>query len=533
MIEALPADFDVIIVGSGPAGVSAAFPLLDAGLSVLMVDGGHRSSLVPPTGQFLQVRRRDFGQSDWMVGKSFHSLRQVDAVSPKLRVPTHAAVFEGFKAANQIVPDDFVAVGSLAPGGLSNAWGCGVARMTDKELEEFPVKPSEMQISYAAVVNRIGVSGGFNDDLSDFFGLDEWSQDRVPIDSLQNSLLMRYTSRHGGFLQSGFRLGRARVAVLTQPQTHRQACNVCGNCMWGCERRALYSATYDLEQLRQRQGFFYRSSFIVRRVESQGTRVTISGLGPHGVEILRAKRVLLAAGTLASTRLALKAINHRKPVRMQSCPTAAFMLWLPRYLGHRHEAAFGLGQLSFSLDLGHHVQAFGSLFNTTGIPVSEFARHMPFGKRYGIDLLASLLTSCIAGNIFMPGFLSDVSLQLDQDDQLLIRGGNRTEVAMLMRDAKNKLRKNFMKLGALLLPMSFMMGKPGSDIHYAASLPMRATPVQGDTDQYGELIGADGIHVVDGASLPYLPAKSHTLTIMANADRIAKHISTRIVSTHS
>jgi choline dehydrogenase-like flavoprotein len=30
-----------------------------------------------------------------------------------------------------------------------------------------------------------------------------------------------------------------------------------------------------------------------------------------------------------------------------------------------------------------------------------------------------------------------------------------------------------------------------------------------------------GVHVVDGAVLPVLPAKAHTLTIMANADRIA------------
>jgi hypothetical protein len=529
MTRTHPVDFDVVIVGSGPAGVSAAFPLVDAGLRVLMVDGGHVARLVPPTGQFLNVRRQDFDQSDWMIGQNFHALRQADAVSPKLRVPTHAAVFEGFEFANRIVANDFVAVGSLAPGGLSNAWGCGVARMTDKELASFPVKPSEMHTSYAAVAKRIGVSGGYGDDLSDFFGLDEWSHGTVPIDSLQDSMLLRYTSSRGALLQSGFRLGRARVAVLTTPQIDRQACNLCGTCLWGCGRRALYAATDDLQRLHGRQGFLYRPGFLVERVESQGDSVAISGVGTDGAVALRARRVLLAAGTLASTRLALQAINHRKPVRMQSCPTAAFMLWLPRHLGRRHEPAFGLGQLSFSLDLDADIQAFGSLFNTTGIPVSEFARHMPLGKRYGVDLLASLLTSCVVGNLFLPGSLSDVSLQLDEDDQLLIRGGYRAEVEMLMREAKHKLRKGFMKLGALLMPISFKVGRPGSDIHYAASLPMNAKPVLGQTDRFGELEGATGIHVVDGASLSYLPAKSHTLTIMANAERIARHVATSMV----
>ena len=46
-------DFDVIIVGSGPAGVSAAFPLLEAGLKVLMVDGGREANTPPPASPYL------------------------------------------------------------------------------------------------------------------------------------------------------------------------------------------------------------------------------------------------------------------------------------------------------------------------------------------------------------------------------------------------------------------------------------------------------------------------------------------------
>jgi hypothetical protein len=49
---------------------------------------------------------------------------------------------------------------------------------------------------------------------------------------------------------------------------------------------------------------------------------------------------------------------------------------------------------------------------------------------------------------------------------------------------------------------------------------MRHKPVIGETTSLGEVLGMDGLHVVDGACLPILPAKSHTLTIMANADRI-------------
>ena len=35
---------DVIVIGSGVAGVSAAFPLVDSGLNVLMLDNGYKNN---------------------------------------------------------------------------------------------------------------------------------------------------------------------------------------------------------------------------------------------------------------------------------------------------------------------------------------------------------------------------------------------------------------------------------------------------------------------------------------------------------
>jgi choline dehydrogenase-like flavoprotein len=53
----------------------------------------------------------------------------------------------------------------------------------------------------------------------------------------------------------------------------------------------------------------------------------------------------------------------------------------------------------------------------------------------------------------------------------------------------------------------------------------RPGPMQTSTS--GEVHGLPGVHVVDGSTLPVLPAKSHTLTLMANADRIGRLIAAR------
>lgn len=523
-------DFDVIVVGSGPAGVSVTFPLVEAGLQVLMVDGGKRPVVQPPEGDFLSARSNDAEQWKWMVGEDFHALRERDSVSPKLRVPTHAYTFDGFGPNNHIEGKDFITVGSLATGGLSNAWGCGVARFSESEMSSFPFADSELTLAYAKVSRRMGISGSVEDDMSDYFGLDEYSQPPLPMDVQHTHLSQQYLNQRKRLNSQGFKLGRSRVAALSEDISDRQACNLSGSCLWGCRRRSLYSAADDLPALRKHENFSEISGFVVDGLDRFDGNWTVYGHNTSDGErrSISARKVVLAAGTLATTRIVLKTLDLRRSVPLFSCPTAAFLLWLPRQFGASRVSGFGLGQLSFSLALQENNRAFGSTFATTGIPISEFARHVPMRRRNGIDLLRGLLSSCVVGNLFLPGHLTDAHAGLRADGSLVVSGGYKREVMPLMDDARRKLRKAYWSLGAMLLPGSFTVGRPGGDIHYAGTLPMNKLPVIGETSEVGEVKGLDGVYVVDGACLPVLPEKSHTLTIMANADRIGDRISTNM-----
>jgi choline dehydrogenase-like flavoprotein len=519
-------DFDVIIVGSGPAGVSAAFPLVEAGLSVLMVDGGRKPGIAPPEADFLLARANEVAQWKWMVGDDFHALKMRDAVSPKLRAPPHAYAFEGFEVSNKIVGKDFITIGSLATGGLSNAWGCGVAHFSTSELTTFPFPAAELELSYSKVSRRMGISGRAEDDLSEYFGLDDYAQPPIAMDALHTSIFQSYDRQKNKLHAQGFRLGRSRVAALSQDMAGRQACNLSGNCLWGCQRRSLYSAVDDLPALRQHPNFRELSGFVVEGLTRRDDVWFVDGSSTtgHRQPSITASRVILAAGTLATTRIVLKTLNHWCPVPLLSCPTAAFLSWLPRQLGAPRMPGFGLGQLSFTMALDNGITAFGSTFSTTGIPISEFVRHVPFTRRYGIDLLRGLLSSCVVGNIFLPGHLSATQASLSEDGSLSVTGNYNNSVKSIMAEANLKLRKAYWSLGAMLLPGSFTVGRPGGDIHYAGTLPMKRSPTVGETSAVGEVLGLNGVYVVDGACLPVLPEKSHTLTIMANSDRIGRSI---------
>lgn len=517
-------EFDVIVVGSGPAGVSATFPLVEAGLQVLMVDGGKTPVVDPPSMSFLESRYHDADQWKWMVGEDFRALREIGAVSPKLRTPTLGYIFEDFLSSNRINTSGFVAVGSLASGGLSNGWGCGVARLSPEELSNFPFSSHSLDRSYEVVATRMGISGCCDDDLSDYFGVDSWGQPPVPMDLLHQFMTKRYERYRNELSSAGFRLGRSRVAALSRRLGSRSACDVSGNCLWGCSRQSLYSASFDLVKLRGFSAFRYEPGFLVKSITPTKGGWAIHGT--RGVERLSvvARRIILAAGTLATTRLALSLLNHRESVPLLSCPSGAFLLWLPAMLGAPRVPAFGLGQLSFTLRIDDRNVVFGSTFGTTGIPVSEFLMRIPMGRRLGIDLLNAMLSSCLVGNVFLPGHLSASTASLCQDGSLSINGSHQSGVGNIMRQTERRLRKVFFRLGGLLLPRSFTVGLPGGDIHYAGTLPMKEAPVAGETNYMGELSGAPGIHAVDGAVLPVISEKSHTLTLMANADRIGREL---------
>jgi len=522
-------DFDIIVIGSGPAGVSVAFPLVEAGLRILMVDGGKQASVLSPETDFISARTNDTEQWKWMVGEHFHALRNHNAVSPKLRAPSHAYVFDEFETRNQIIGKNFITVGSLATGGLSNAWGCGVARFSTKEMSDFPFPAAELNASYATISKRIGISGRVDDDLSDYFGLDEYAQPPLPMDVLHTYLSQRYLKHRTRLNSQGFKLGRSRVAVLSKEMSGRQACNLSGNCLWGCRRHSMYSSKDELPTLRQRENFHELSGFVVDALTHHEDHWAVEGLATTGGErhSITASKVILAAGTLATTRIVLKTLNYRYPVPLLSCPTAAFLLWLPRLLGASRRSGFGLGQLSFSLGLQDNVTAFGSTFATTSIPLSEFVRHLSLRRRYGIDLLKGLLSSCVVGNIFLPGHLTTSVAELQSDNVLCVAGNYNNTVMPMMNEVTQKLRKAYWSLGAVLLPGSFTTGSPGGDIHYAGTLPMRRSPSLGETSKYGEVRGLKGVFVVDGACLPTLLEKSHTLTIMANADRVGRYLAVR------
>jgi len=527
----------VLIIGSGPAGVSAAWPLLEAGLRVHLIDPG--VTRVGPSAldhrDYTERRKTDPEQWRLFLGSDAAILENA---SPKLRAPEFSHVFRGFRDHYHIVADDFSAHGSLAPGGLSNAWGAGVGTFTEHELEEYPVTRAELIPSYQAVAARIGVSGASDDDLAGWFGTEYPLQQPHPVQPQIEPLYVRHNRRVAGLGSAAvrnFRLGRPQHAVLTENLGDRLACDLRGLCMYGCERRAIYNAADDVRLLCADPRFTYSTGWFVTRIAAEGSAFVLQATGLHdgAKRQFFGDRVIVAAGTLGSTRLALDFLGaYDVDVPLLTTPVMAFALLLRENLmAVPVEGGFSLGQLAFTLKLAGidgGPDVFGSVFPTTGMLPTELYGRLPLLRPFARSFAAWLWPRLLVSACFFPGTYSNNSMRLQSNGETFIRGGYAGSLRAAVKQATRQLRTEFAQLGATLLPGTTKMSRPGEEMHYAGTLPMRERPGPYETDREGRIGGVDGIHVVDGTVLTALPAKSHTLTIMANADRIARLVAAKL-----
>lgn len=517
-------DIDVVVVGSGPAGVSAAWPLVEAGRRVLMVDAGGATT-PPPIERppLAQVR----GRTDaWrhLLGARLQSLRAMPDMSPKLRTAAEPALARDYCEHNCIATSGFTAIGALARGGLSNIWGAGASAFDAADMKGWPITPTDLAPSYRAIAARIGMSGSNDDDMSAIHGRALTLDPPLALGPQADTLLRRYALRRSDV---SIRLGRARNAVLTRERVKRSACTLDNFCMWGCSRRAIYNAAYDVEQLLERPNFRMQERTVVQglRREHGLWRLDLLDTATHQRGTIAAPVVILAAGTLPTTRLVLALLGRfDRPVRVHSTPALALAFTMPDQLGRAlPDRGFSLGQLTLTAPLpGIDDYSLATVFSGDGVSAGEIAAAMPLSRPAALGLTRLLLPTLLFCLLYLPSRYSANTARLIPGDdgrpRLAVAGGVITGIKSALDGAVRTISRDFRRLGALRLP-GIKTYPPGAEAHYGGTLPMGEA-----TSAAGEVVGAPNLFIADGSVLPSLPAKHHTFTIMANADRIGRHV---------
>jgi choline dehydrogenase-like flavoprotein len=519
----------IYVVGSGPAGVSCAAALLEQGLAVTMLDAG--IELEPANArQVAELRQIDPAQ--WR-GPRVEFLKS-KIVPDRMGVGQKTSYgsdfpFQGVQALADITRRGTDATPSLAQGGLSTVWGAAIMPYTATDLDQWPITLADLAPHYRAALGGMDVSA-VTDDLAAMFPL--YTDRAVALKPSRQAaaLLADMNRRKDRLAAAGIRFGSSRLAVRAAERENRPGCVYCGLCLYGCPHNLIYNSADALAALRANPNFTYAPNVIVTRLdESAGqVRITAKSRAVGTPLTFQADRLYLACGPIASTQILLESMQaFDTPLRLiDSC---LFLLPLLRLAAAGNVAEERLHTLS---------QVFLEIIDpavsprTVHVQIYTYNDLYPEALQRKLGPLYPLFKNNLSRVLIGQGYLhSDFSpgihLTLTKRpsgaarELLLQAEPPAAQTAPTIARAIKKLRGQWRATRMFPISPALQISQPGRGFHTGGTFPMARHPGRFQTDILGHPTGFSRVHVVDATVFPSIPATTITLSVMANARRIA------------
>ena len=420
---------------------------------------------------------------------------------------------------------------SLALGGLSNVWGAGAIPFCADDISDWPIRIEALAPYYRECLEEMNLAAA-EDDLAHDHPLytERWRQLQP---SRQAAELLADLEQHRGALKArGIGFGVSRLAVKAPGPNQEPGCVYCGLCLYGCPYGHIYNSADGVRELRARPGFSYQPDVIVERLEEAGAAVTLQGRGRETGEPLRfsARQVFLACGAIPSTAILLDSLGAwDQPVEMKDsqyflCPVLRFR----GTAGVEREPLHTLAQV--------FLEVRDPKLSAKGIHLSVYTYNdlllLALQKQAGVigRVLPGLPRAMARRLLVFGGYLhSNESPALELTltrarngaRQVVLRGKESPASARVFRRLLRKLAGNSLRLKAMPLVPFARPGLPGRGFHVGGTFPMSEKPGRFGSDLAGRPTGFSNVHVVDATVFPSIPAPNLTLSVMANARRIA------------
>jgi choline dehydrogenase-like flavoprotein len=506
-----------LVIGSGPSGVSAAHALLAQGRQVLMIDAGET---LEPEQEALRARMASSPPEAWDPADLARARHEVPGEVRRYGSDHFFRDPEGLMAAPglELKP-------SYALGGLSNAWGSAVLPYGAADMAGWPIGPEDLAAHYRAVAGFMPMSGEADDLQALFPALDAQGLTPLPASTQAEALLARLRAQAPALAREGVVAGRARQAAAP-------GCVRCGLCLQGCPYRLVFNAGDAVATLRGRPGFEYRGGLRAVRFgeDADGAWVAVRDTAGD-VQQIRGERLFVATGVLPTAQLVLASLGEPHDEVILKDSQHLFLPMLHSWGTDRdpvREPHHALTQVFVEMSdaavspFPIHAQLYTYNPVYAADMKARYGRRLPFLN----PLFGALGRRLIVAQMFLHSDHSHgIGLTLTGDGKLASRIVVNPAMEAVAGRARAKLGRAMRRAGLMALASASRLGAPGSSFHAGASFPMSSTPTGFQTDTLGRPAGLQRVHLVDASVLPAVPATTITLSVMANAHRIASKAS--------
>jgi choline dehydrogenase-like flavoprotein len=522
---------EIVIVGSGPSAAAAALALervREARVTVLDL------------GTQLEDGRQAARAAMASTSPDRWSADDLDLVSalPKATVagelPVKQIYGSNFVFANAGQLDDIDAdaeanplVVSGAYGGFSNTWGAQVMPYSTGTFKTWPISRLNLEPHYREILSQIPYSGEA-DDLEETFPLMGTPEHLPAVTDRTSSVLRRYERNRIAVRRHGVTVGHARLALKGS------ACRRVGLCMTGCPYQLIYSASQTFDRLRAQRRVDYRSGMRVDRIEEDAAgRVSV-----HATEVdtgrrrvFGADRVLVGAGAIGTTRIVAGSLG----LTDRSIRLAESVQFMTPFLSMRpvaeltQDGEFTLNQFNIfvTFDSDGKEAALVHCYPYNDIMLGALPGVLTSGSFS--TLARTGLRRLTVGLGYLPSWASpSVELRIGRVEAdgslppIRVTSGHNEATQPMLERVLRQLRRCGRALDLHPIPGQTKLSGAAKSYHYGGSFPMQAKPFgQFASDSLGRVKPWRNVHLVDASVFPTVAATTFTLTIMANAHRIA------------
>jgi ferredoxin len=520
-----------IIIGSGPAAAAVALALekepdwritvLDLGLEL---EPGHRVVV-----ERLASKSRDHWAQEDLLIVSAQPAAAAKGEFPEKR--THGSDYP-FRDVGQLSPmavERGLADALISPayGGFSSVWGAQVLPFPEQAFESWPISRAELTSHYRSVLSAIPFSAAV-DDLAEELPLHGIPRSPLPLSPRAADVACRYSRHRRTLKRMGLVLGQSRLAVRSDD------CITCGLCMTGCPYSLIYSAADTFDELRSRGRIDYHGGVVAVDISETAShaKVLAREIGTGREVSFDADRLFVGCGAIGTTRLVLESLRrYAQDVVLQESALFTLPFLSIRSSGDPQvQSTHALGQLSALVTLPRsdvsplHLQMY--TYNPAFLDAlpemlrSEFARPLRTSSLSRLSVALGYLPSVMSPRLRVR--LNAPTATYQRAPLVVTRDATSPDPRPILRALAGRLLSFAPRLDLWPILPRLQLSAPGKSYHWGGSFPHAASGASDfTTDRIGRLATWRRIHLVDAAVMPNLASTSFTLTMMANAHRIA------------
>lgn len=511
--------FDVLVIGGGAAAAQAARVLVRNGLEVGMVDGGNtKTNDFDITEDFETIRQTYIDQYKLFLGDSLSSISfKKSTLSSSMTRGDRRYVVEEVEENLPLKTQNVEILQTLAKGGLTEIWGANCDFFDKRELEAIGLNKEDMKKPYQEVVDNVGVSG-----RSKNFKL----LPPVLLDHNGRAIFQVYRNQRQKFKRLGLEVKLPLLALLTKSKNGRKATTYADMDYWPGVGKSMYRALITIEELEKENNFHYFKGVVVSVKE-----------GGRNIEVLtqeltyRARFIVLAAGPLNTGRILFKSYNLynvKFPFLTKAHIISSCLLL--RNIGRKGDTKkHSLCQLVMSEATGDAPKSFYTQFYSyKSLLLFNLLNYSKLPLPESLAILSLFSSSLVLADTRFEGNTEHGGYCLlektkDRKDLLNVVFKDVDESTIMNSTFFKKAKEGIRNLG--LIPLKHVYMPNGSTAHYAGVLGNsggRNNMLRLNKD--GRLERSRRIYVADSSGWESLPAKPPTLTIMANANRVANNL---------